>query len=161
MQSGSTITFPNPETGLSPIDIFTKTRFPLSKLHDLHVFGCPVYVLKKQLADGKKIPRWETRSTQCQYVGMSSSHASSAPLVLNLETGAITSQFHVVCDDWFATVGSTQDQLPPFHEDAWARMFGASTFHQDPGESDDSDDDNDEDSSPQVCRAASSAPCPL
>ena len=48
---------PDPSTGLSPADLFTKTRWPHSRFHDLHVWGCPVYVLDKTISDGKKIPR--------------------------------------------------------------------------------------------------------
>ena len=83
---------PNPGTGLSPNDIFTKTRWNQSKFHDLHVWGCPVYVLDKRIADGNKIPRWKPRSTRCMYLGFAPSYASSVPLVLNPTTGAITPQ---------------------------------------------------------------------
>ena len=48
---------PDPETGLSPIDIFSKTRWEQKRLHHLHVWGCPAYVLDKTIADGKKEPR--------------------------------------------------------------------------------------------------------
>ena len=44
---------PNLSTGLSPIDLWSKTRFPMRKLHNLHVWGSLVYVLQKGLADGK------------------------------------------------------------------------------------------------------------
>ena len=44
---------PHPSTGLSPNDLWSKTKFPLNKLTDLHVFGCPVHVLQKKPADGK------------------------------------------------------------------------------------------------------------
>ena len=61
---------PNPGTGLSPNDIFTKTRWNYSKFHHLHVWGCPVYVLDKRIADGNKIPRWKPRSTCCMYLAL-------------------------------------------------------------------------------------------
>ena len=41
-----------------------------------------------------------------------SKHASSAPLCLNLKTGAIGPQYHVVFDDDFATVSSDPANLP-------------------------------------------------
>ena len=104
---------PSPETGLSPHDIFTKTRFPQSKFHDIHVFGCPAYVLRKQITDGHKLPRWQPRSDRSQHMGFSPDLSTSAPLVLNLETGAITSQFHVVFDDWFSTVSSATTNADP------------------------------------------------
>jgi hypothetical protein len=117
---------PNPSTGLSPADIFTRTRFPLEKLHDLHVFGCPAYVLDKKLADGKKLPRWTPRSDRCMYLGRADKYASSVYLVLNIATGSITPQYHVVLDDWFATVSASSETLPDFGTDAWQRLFGDS-----------------------------------
>jgi hypothetical protein len=36
---------PSAKNGLSPIDVFTRTRWPQAKFRDLHVWGCPVYVL--------------------------------------------------------------------------------------------------------------------
>jgi hypothetical protein len=50
---------PHLETGISPVDLFTKMRWEQKKFHDCHVWGCPVYVLDKTLGDGKKIPKWK------------------------------------------------------------------------------------------------------
>ena len=119
---------PDATTGLCSADLFTKTRFEQSKLLDVHVFGCPVYVLDKTIADGKKIPKWKPRSRRCMYVGRSPSHASTVPLVLNPETGTITPQFHVVFDDWFATVEGTAADLPDFNSSDWQKLFGDSTY---------------------------------
>ena len=47
---------PDPQSGLSPHDLFTRTRWPHAKFHDLHVWGSPVYVLDKVISDGKKLP---------------------------------------------------------------------------------------------------------
>jgi hypothetical protein len=41
-------------------------------------------------------------------MGLGQQHASDAPLVLNIGTGSITTQFHVVFDDLFATVHSIE-----------------------------------------------------
>jgi hypothetical protein len=119
---------PSPSTGLSPADIFSKTRWPQKRFHDLHVWGCPVYVLDKSIQDGKKIPKWQPRSHRSVYMGVSPSHATSVPLVLNTSTGAITPQYHVVFDDWFATVPGDGSEMPDFSEDEWAKMFGSSRF---------------------------------
>ena len=119
---------PNPESGLCPADIFSRSRWPQSKLHDIHVFVCPVYVLEKSIADGKKIPRWKAKSHRCMYLGRAATHASSVPLVLNPKTGSITPQFHVVFDDWFATVSSDVSDLPDFNSPEWNKLFGDSTF---------------------------------
>ncbi|KAI2508011.1 hypothetical protein MHU86_6418 [Fragilaria crotonensis] len=119
---------PDPRTGLSPHDVFTKTRWEQKKLMDVHVWGCPVYVLDKMISDGKKLPRWTPRSTRTVNLGFSDKHASSVPLVLNPQTGYITPQFHIVFDDWFATVPASADDLPNFNDDCWQRMFRDSTF---------------------------------
>lgn len=115
-------------SGLSPLDIWSQSRFPLRNLHALHVWGSPVYVLQKQLADGKSIGRWEPRSQRCINMGFSANHAKSVPLVLNPSTGSITPQWNVTFDDYFSTV-STTDELPDFHADEWSQMFGTITSH--------------------------------
>ena len=119
---------PNETTGISPNDLFTKTRWAQSKFHDIHVWGCPVYVLNSTIADGKKIPKWKPRSERTVYMGLSPKHTSQVPLVLNQRTRHITPQYHVVFDDWFATVGSPDSSLPDFHSPEWAQMFGDSEF---------------------------------
>ena len=103
---------------------------------DLHAFGCPIYVLKKTLADGMSIPRWDTCASQGMYVGRSTKHANSVPLVLNLETGYMTPQWNVVFDDWFTAVTTSVDDLPDFHADKWSKMFGTETHCIDDDEDD-------------------------
>ena len=120
---------PNISTGLSPLDLWSKTRFPLRKLHDLHVFGSPVYVLQKRLSDGKSIGRWEPRSQRFVNLGFSDHHAKTVPLVLNPATGNITSQWNCSFDDWFSTVSTAEAQLPDFNAEEWSRMFGVITSH--------------------------------
>lgn len=119
---------PREDSGQSPSDLFTKTRWDRRKFHDLHTFGCPVYVLDKDLADGRKIPRWKPRSHRCIYLGTTERFASSVPLVLNPTTGAITTPYHVVMDDWFATVTTSVDNLPNFESTEWTKLFGDSSF---------------------------------
>jgi hypothetical protein len=119
---------PDPATGLSAHYMFTRTRWEQSKFHDLHVWGCPVYVLEKTMSDGKKLPRWKPRSHRTINMGLSPNHASTVPLVLNPDTGYITAQFHVVFDDWFATVSSDSDKLPDFQSPEWSQLFGDSVY---------------------------------
>jgi hypothetical protein len=95
---------PDPRTGLSPSDVFIKTRWEQRKLTDVHVWRCPVYVLDKMISEGKRLQRWTPRSTRTVNLGFSDKYASSAPLVLNTQTGYITPQFHIVFDNWFAAV---------------------------------------------------------
>ena len=100
--------------GICPADIFTGSTVPRHRLLDLHVWGCPVYILDPKLQQGKKLPRWEPRSCCGIFVGLSKVHSSEVPLVLNLQTGSITPQFHVVFDDLFSTVPSiAREEEPP------------------------------------------------
>ena len=107
----------------------------------MHVWGCPVYVLEKRIADGKSLPRWKPRSQRCVYLGVSTKHASSVPVVLNPETRFITTPFHVVFDDWFATVASSPDSLPDFKSAEWESLFGDSTFSYPVDDGDEEDPD--------------------
>ena len=134
---------PHVSNGLAPVDIFTRTRNPTRRLLDLHVWGSPTYVIDKVIADGKKLPRWRPRSTRRMFVGLSKRHSSKAPLVLNLESGYISPQFHVVHDDFFATVSSTPDLIPDFNSDVWKHLFGSATHYLSEDLDADTPDDND------------------
>ena len=50
---------PGIENALTPHELWTRTEESVGKLHNLHVFGCPLCVLEKDIADGKKMPRWK------------------------------------------------------------------------------------------------------
>jgi len=67
---------------------------------------CPSYVLDPRLQDGKKIPKWEPRARQGQFLGYSKDHATTIGLIRNIRTGYISPQFHVVYDEDFTTVTS-------------------------------------------------------
>ena len=118
---------PNPTTGVAPIEMMTRSAWPRQQLQNLHVWGCPSYVLDPALRDGKKIPRWKPRSKRSIFVGLSPVHANTIPLILFCDTLAISPQFHVVFDDWFTTVISQQveDEAPPW----WETLFGDDRFH--------------------------------
>ncbi|MGH3053369.1 MAG: reverse transcriptase domain-containing protein, partial [Gaiellaceae bacterium] len=118
---------PNTKSGLAPIDVFTGSKWPATKCHDFHVWGSPAYVLDAKLADGKKIPRWKPRSRRAVFLGHSPQHATSIPLVLNLLTGSLSGQFHVVFDDWFTTISTPESAIDP-HSEPWSNLFGESRF---------------------------------
>ena len=101
---------------ISPSDLYFGSTIPRHKLRNMHVWGCPVYVLNPTLQAGNKIPRWEPRSKLGVLCGLSTIHSSEVPQVLNLTTGSITTQFHVVFDDLFSTVTSVErEEDPPSH----------------------------------------------
>ena len=76
-------------------------------------------------------------------MGLSPDHVSTVPLVLNLDTGAITPQFHVVFDDWFTTVTTSVDDLPDSNSSAWSKKFGDSEYQFISDEDDTQDDSED------------------
>ena len=119
---------PNRKNGLAPLDIFSGTKWPTHKCNDLQVWGSPVYVLDSTMQDGKKLPRWKPRSRRAVFLGLSKKHASTAPLVLNLNTGYISPQFHCVFDSWFSTVISDPDRVPDLNDPIWDNLFGHSHF---------------------------------
>ena len=99
-----------------PADRFLGSVLPRHKFKDLHTWGCPVYVLDPKLQQGRKLPRWEPRARRGVFLGYSSVHSSDVPLILNLTTGSISPQYHVVFDDTFSTVVSlsAEEEPPPF-----------------------------------------------
>jgi len=80
---------------------------PPWSVSDFRVFGCPSYVLHKELQDGSKRPKWTPRSWQGVYVGFSPLHARSVALVYNPSTTHVSPQFHIVYDEHFSSVSGT------------------------------------------------------
>ena len=75
----------------------------------LHTFGCPVVVLDKRLQTSAKLPRWNERAHVGVFMGFSDHHAANVPLILDLQTGHVSPQFHVVFDDDFTLVPTLRD----------------------------------------------------
>jgi len=102
---------PQANEGASPIEKFSETNARNQVFHKhQHTFGCPVYVLEAPLQSGLgSKPKWTERARVGAYLGHSNNHSHSVALVLNLATGHVSPQFHVVFDDKFETVN--QDHL--------------------------------------------------
>jgi hypothetical protein len=97
---------PNSTSGILPNKLWSRVQHVHNKLCHTHVFGCPVYVLDTLLQDGKKIPKWNPWAHLGLFRGFSDPHSSLVPLVLNVDTGHISPQFHVIFDNKFETVTS-------------------------------------------------------
>ena len=94
---------------MAPLELFSGTVFPtLDHLHRSHVWGCPVYVLDPKIQDGKKLPKWSPRARRGQYLGVSPDHSSTVGLILNIATGYVSPQYHVVYDDLFSSVPNAE-----------------------------------------------------
>ena len=94
----------------------------------MHVWGCPCYVLDPQQQDGQKLPKWKPRSCRGMFVGFSPRHSSLVPLVLNPRTGKISSQLHVIFDNWFTSVLSVGAENA-FEPSMWQTLFSHSCYH--------------------------------
>ena len=107
------------------MDLVLKTVVPRHNLQHVHVWGAPCFILDPKLQDGQKIPKFDPRSRRGLHLGWSPKHASTVPLVLNLNTGNVTPQFHVVFDDWFTTVSSMadRDDEDPIDGDTWTDLL--------------------------------------
>ena len=98
--------------GRTPVESFFKGEVATNPRH-WQPFGCPVYVLETELqSSGAIFNKWRDRSRVGVYLGPSPQHARSVALVLNLQTGHISPQFHVAFDPSFQTVKSTFGGLP-------------------------------------------------
>ena len=131
---------PREESGRSPLELFSRKTWPTSKFQDFHVWGAPAYVLDTSLANGRTIPRWKARSSRCVFVGNRTKRGHGVPLVLNLETGAITSQYHVIMDNWFQTVEAASKSTINFDDDDWYKTFGLTEWQYIPDDSDEPHD---------------------
>jgi hypothetical protein len=87
----------------SPIERFSRSNIR-PQLRHYHHFGCPVYVLQGPLQQGQKIRKWSDRSRLGIYLGHSPLHAKSVALVLSLQTGNVSPQYHCQFDDYFESV---------------------------------------------------------
>ena len=99
--------------GRSPLEKFTgidDDKIPTQ----FHTWGCPVFILDAANQSGAiGTPKWKPRSHTGIYLGHSPCHAGSVSLVLNLQSGMVSPQFHVVYDDEFTTVPYLSSAEPP------------------------------------------------
>lgn len=103
---------PSMETGMAPVEIWSKSKSSYSALKNAHTWVCPVFVLDPKLQDGQKIPKWKPRSRMGQYMGRSSAHSNTVGLIRNIKTGRVSPQFHVIYDDLFETAHSSEETQP-------------------------------------------------
>ena len=88
---------------ISPIELFSGVAMR-PKLKHYHAFGCPTYVLDKDLQAQKSLPKWQSRARLSVYLGPSPNHSRSMSLVINHLTGHVSPQIHVKHDEFFETV---------------------------------------------------------
>ena len=114
---------PRARHGQTPLELFTGIKSPNRHLlNRVRVWGSPCYVLDPRLQDNKKIPKFSKRSRLGMYVGFSDQHSSTVGRVLNLQTGSISPQYHIIHDEEFTTVtGRLDDEL--FDSETWNTLI--------------------------------------
>jgi hypothetical protein len=122
---------PSVKTGVSPLETFSATPVRPQVLN-FHPPFCPVYVLDSGLQGGGKRPnKWVRRSRLAVYLGSSPRHARSVSLVLSLDTGYVSPQFHLKFDDFFETVQDLKS-LPLSKWQQLARFETGTTSKKEP-----------------------------
>ena len=88
----------------SPLEIFTNTDKEIIPVN-YHKWVCPVFILRDDNQSGLgRTPKWEPCGRTGVYLGHSPLHAGNVALVLSLQTGHCSPQYHVVFNDEFTTV---------------------------------------------------------
>ena len=54
---------------LAPLDLLQKTKITCLTLQNMHVWGCPCYVLEPTLQDSHKLPKWQPHSHHAVLLG--------------------------------------------------------------------------------------------
>ena len=122
---------PSRTSGLAPIELFTYVSLTsFDHLQRSHVWGYPAYVLDPKLQDGKKLPKWQARARRGQFLGISPDHSSTIGRILNLRSGFISPQYHVIYDDLFATVPNAESggRLEPTLDGSFWRQLIATGY---------------------------------
>ena len=114
--------------GRSPLEKMSNTSEEIVPT-DFHTFGCPVFVLDAaNQSGGIGTSKWEPRSRAGIYLGHSPTHAGSVALILHLQTGHISPQFHLIFDDEFTTVPYINaEEAPP----NWSALVEHNSEHTD------------------------------
>jgi hypothetical protein len=106
---------PNCQSGLTPLELLTKSKADHRDILRTHVRGCPAIVLEPQLQNNKILPKWNGHACVGQFLGYLDEHLSLVANVHHLSTGYISPQFHVIFDDLFETVVHNGDNDAVLH----------------------------------------------
>eukprot|EP00957_Ditylum_brightwellii_P125563 9571122-Ditylum_brightwellii.AAC.1 len=81
---------------MSPLEVLLYHREEIA-IEDYHTWGCPIFVLDIKLQSGQGIgpPKWDPRAQTGVFLGHSPVHAVNVALVLNLQTGHVSPQYHM------------------------------------------------------------------
>ncbi len=114
---------PNQLSGLSPMELLSKTKANHCDLLHTHVWGCPVYYLDPKLQDGQKIPKWNHQSCLGLFLGFSDIHSSLVANVQRFSTKYALQQYHLVFEDLIKTLFSTGNDV--LFDDIYNYLFNS------------------------------------
>jgi hypothetical protein len=110
------------DDGIAPIELFAQVAVAPRVKHS-HTFGSPVYILDSKLQTaGQSVSKWSKKARIGIYLGASPRHSRKVALILSLETGHVSPQFHVVFDDQFETMRPSAGNKVP--ESKWQAATG-------------------------------------
>ena len=100
--------------GRSPLEKFSGIRDEIAP-SNFHTWGCPLFILEAaNQPGGIGTPKWQPRSYTGIHLGRSLCHEGSVALVLNVSSGLVSPQYHVIFNDKFTTIKCLQfsEELP-------------------------------------------------
>ena len=121
----------NDQLNTIPFDINGTTRLEKfsnvniqARMKDFHTWGCPVYALhnKLQSINGGSVSKWNSRSRLGINLGLSPRHSRTVNLVLSLDTGLVSPQYHIKHDDFFET--TRQAEVNNYTSSKWQILAG-------------------------------------
>jgi len=99
----------------SPLELFANILIA-PQLRHFHHFGAPACVLNNNSQQGQKAKKWEQRARIGVYLRQSMQHARTIMLVLSLQSGNVSPQYHCQIDDSFSSVMGKHTALVPASE---------------------------------------------
>ncbi|CAB9526635.1 Retrotransposon protein [Seminavis robusta] len=97
----------------TPLELFSGVDVE-PKVKNTHTFGSPVYVLDARIQQGQRLSKWEHKARIGMYLGISPRHSRKVALILSLQTGLVSPQFHCQFDDLCDTLKrNSGNKLPP------------------------------------------------
>jgi hypothetical protein len=106
---------------VSPLELFSQVEVRPQVKYS-HTFGSPVYVLDEKIQAGQRKPKWEHKARIGIYLGTSPRHSRKVALVLNLQTGHVSPQFHCQFDDLCDTLRPSAGN--PVPQSKWQEKGG-------------------------------------
>lgn len=115
--------------GRSLLELFSGTNVGF-RMRDNHAFACPVFALQNSLAAGNTIPKWSPRWRLGLNLGPSPNHAQNVNLILNLNTGLVSPQFHCRYDNFFETTHHSDRDIMTSAN--WKQLAGFTKYDGNP-----------------------------